>query len=316
MGQSTSCCSNSCRTLDNEENYPDGKPTIDRKEIQKFLKHYKPQEEKIVKVQALYKGKMQKRLYKRQIEEMKQIHDQQFLEPPAREVTTIPEYGNEATKQIEIQLGQFPYDPNEDPKDVELIERGPFELDNGAIYIGQWSKDGLRFGRGIQIWTDGSKYQGFWKNDMANGKGRLIHSDGDVYIGDWLNDKAHGFGVYTHMDGAKYEGEWKEDKQHGSGIETWPDNARYDGDYEYGKKHGKGTFHWADGSVYKGEFQHNNIHGKGVYVWSDQRKYDGDWVNNKMEGRGIFTWIDGRFYEGEYKDDKKEGKGIFKWPDG
>jgi len=42
------------------------------------------------------------------------------------------------------------------------------------------------------VWKDGSKYEGYWKNDMANGKGRLIHSDGDVYEGEWLNDKAHG----------------------------------------------------------------------------------------------------------------------------
>ena len=44
----------------------------------------------------------------------------------------------------------------------------------------------------MQLWRDGSKYEGYWSSDMANGKGRLIHSDGDVYEGDWLNDKAHG----------------------------------------------------------------------------------------------------------------------------
>lgn len=63
-------------------------------------------------------------------------------------------------------------------------------MDNGAIYTGQWTKDGLRHGRGIQIWTDGSKYEGYWSNDMANGRGRLIHFDGNVYEGEWYNDKA------------------------------------------------------------------------------------------------------------------------------
>jgi hypothetical protein len=52
------------------------------------------------------------------------------------------------------------------------------------------------------MWKDGSQYEGYWKNDMANGKGRLIHADGDVYEGDWLNDKAHETGTYTHLDGA------------------------------------------------------------------------------------------------------------------
>ena len=46
------------------------------------------------------------------------------------------------------------------------------------------------------MWNDGSKYEGFWKNDMANEKGRLLHADGDVYEGEWLDDKAHGKGHY------------------------------------------------------------------------------------------------------------------------
>ena len=43
----------------------------------------------------------------------------------------------------------------------------------------------MRQGRGMLIWKDGSKYEGYWKNDMTDGKGRLIHSDGDVYEGEW-----------------------------------------------------------------------------------------------------------------------------------
>jgi hypothetical protein len=43
----------------------------------------------------------------------------------------------------------------------------------------------IREGRGIQIWRDGSRYEGYWKNNRANGRGRLIHADGDVYEGEW-----------------------------------------------------------------------------------------------------------------------------------
>ena len=38
----------------------------------------------------------------------------------------------------------------------------------------------IRDGRGVQIWLDGSRYEGYWKNNKANGRGRLIHADGDV----------------------------------------------------------------------------------------------------------------------------------------
>ena len=48
----------------------------------------------------------------------------------------------------------------------------------------------------MQIWPDGSIYEGYWKNSKTTGNGRLIHADGDVYDGQWKDDKAHGFGIY------------------------------------------------------------------------------------------------------------------------
>ena len=41
------------------------------------------------------------------------------------------------------------------------------EFHNGAIYKGQWSRDGQREGKGLQIWRDGNKYEGYWKADKA-----------------------------------------------------------------------------------------------------------------------------------------------------
>lgn len=154
------------------------------------------------------------------------------------------------------------YKPLEDRVAVKLMQTTEYE--NKAIYYGERSIDkNLRHGRGIQVWIDGSRYEGYWKEDKANIQGKLTHADGDTYEGQWLDDKAHGVGVYTHTDGAKYEGEWKEDKQDGKGKETWPDGACYTGDYKQGKKSGIGYFKWADGSMYEGSFLDNNIHGQG-----------------------------------------------------
>ena len=281
--------------------------------------HLKKNVQKIIKIQACYRGYITRKKLGPEFARLR--HDKNQVEPVAskptrKKIAVVPDYSNPETRATEQRLGPFKYDKQPSDSDQELEDREPFELDNGAIYIGQWSKDGLRHGKGVQNWPDGSKYEGYWENDMANGRGRLIHADGDVYEGQWVNDKAHGNGVYIHMDGAQYVGEWKEDKQHGHGVETWPDGARYEGFYESGKKHGKGKFNWADGSTYEGEFFNNNIHGKGIYVWSDGRRYDGDWKNNKMDGKGLFTWADGRKYVGEYLDDKKHGQGEFSWPDG
>lgn len=130
----------------------------------------------------------------------------------ARELPEMPDHSNAATRETEERLGPFIFDKSENDKDLDVVTRGPYELDNGAIYHGQWTKQGLREGKGIQLWKDGSKYEGYGKRDQAYGYGRLIHADGDCYYGDWLNDKAHGRGTYEHMDGAKYIGDWKEDK--------------------------------------------------------------------------------------------------------
>lgn len=150
-------------------------------------------------------------------------------------------YENEVVADLTAKLGEFDYGPEQ--KNNQLEFRDAVVLPNGAKYHGQWIRSGeVRQGRGTQVWSDGSKYEGYWSDNKANGRGRLIHADGDVYEGEWKDDKAHGFGIYSHLDGAKYEGTWQEDRQHGKGVETWPDGARYEGDYVNGKKHGHGKF--------------------------------------------------------------------------
>ena len=213
-------------------------------------------------------------------------------------------YQNEVVEQIFSQLGPYDYAMAKNVVyDENIIMKGWRTLENGgnsnlkllsvlnntsiAKYNGEWDANrGVKHGKGTQIWPDGSRYDGYWRNDRANGPGRLIHADGDVYQGDWADDKANGWGQYMHLDGSTYEGYWQNDKQHGHGKEKWPDKAEYEGEYEFGKKHGHGRFFWADGSVYDGQFFDNNIQGEGIYQWADERKFQGSWVNNKMHGLG------------------------------
>ena len=53
------------------------------------------------------------------------------------------------SRDTKKQLGPFEYDQDEAQYGNDLINRGPYELDNGAVYQGQWTKDGLRQGKGI-----------------------------------------------------------------------------------------------------------------------------------------------------------------------
>ena len=58
---------------------------------------------------------------------------------------------NEVTKDRRQMLGPFEYtkyEEDNEQEDPELEKRGPLELDNQAIYVGQWSKNGFRHGKG------------------------------------------------------------------------------------------------------------------------------------------------------------------------
>lgn len=77
----------------------------------------------------------------------------------------MPDFSNDVTRGTESRLGAFVFDKEDSQRSFDLIEKGPYEMDNGAIYHGQWTKEGHRESKGTQVWKDGSKYTGYWKND-------------------------------------------------------------------------------------------------------------------------------------------------------
>ena len=215
----------------------------------------------------------------------------------------------------EIEKTQKKYKKINDGVSVTLKPQVKYE--NGSMYLGEWNNEDNRHGRGIQIFSDESRYSGQWSNDKPNGLGILRQKNGSYYDGQWLNGKAEGYGKAFLTNGNIYEGEWKNDKQEGKGKEIWPDGSVYEGQFHNGVKNGTGKFTWGKGDCfYEGEFLNNQMSGKGTFIFDDKRKYEGSWKNNKMDGFGKFEWPDGRIYEGEYKSDKKEGYGTFSWPDG
>jgi hypothetical protein len=59
-----------------------------------------------------------------------------------------------------------------------------------AQYKGMF-RNGKREGRGRMVWSDGSSFEGLWKNDERS-EGRMVMSNGCIYIGKFLEDKFHG----------------------------------------------------------------------------------------------------------------------------
>lgn len=46
----------------------------------------------------------------------------------------------------------------------------------------------MKNGKGVLEYSDGSKYEGYFKDDMREGKGQLKDVEGGVYVGDFAND--------------------------------------------------------------------------------------------------------------------------------
>ena len=42
--------------------------------------------------------------------------------------------------------------------------------------------------RGKQVWTDGTTYEGNYRDGLFNGKGRLISNDGNLFEGEFQNN--------------------------------------------------------------------------------------------------------------------------------
>ena len=63
------------------------------------------------------------------------------------------------------KLGPFLYERPPPGYDPRLRDKRPRQVfPNGVSYEGEWL-NGLRDGQGIQVWQDGSLYEGYFKND-------------------------------------------------------------------------------------------------------------------------------------------------------
>lgn len=180
-----------------------------------------------------------------------------------------------------------------------------------SVYKGHWSLDKKKYGYGILINSEGSKYEGLFRNGKLDGRGRYITIKGDFFDGNFSNGSTNGFGIFIHPDGSIYKGNWMNDLPWGEGEEWSSDGSYYKGDFFQGKKFGIGEFKWKDGAIYLGGIKNDLLNGDGIYTWSDGRRYKGFWQENNMHGYGVLENPDGTKYEGYFEINKKHGKGKY-----
>ena len=187
--------------------------------------------------------------------------------------------------------------------------------DGGRRYKGDWVA-GIREGRGVMTWEDGSKYDGEWRNHGREGQGIMLWSDGTKYDGEWRADEREGYGILERPDGSRYEGEWCDGKPQGRGVLVATDGSHYEGGVQNGKAHGQGVQVFPTGERHEGAFRGGHAHGAGVHTWKTGQRVEGVFRNGKAHGAGRIEFEDGSIYEGQIRGDIPSGDGVFTEPDG
>ena len=193
---------------------------------------------------------------------------------------------------------------------VESVEHGwgVFTWSSGTTYEGEIDK-GKMHGHGTVTWENGERYIGNFVQGVAT-TGIQLYPDGTKYKGEFKDKLEHGQGVVTYPDGLSYTGEFKYGYEDGQGVMTWPGGETLSGEFKEGNPvYGKSESPTSD-RIYEGEFLDWTFHGQGVMTWADGGRYEGKFKDGFMDGKGVYTWQDGRYYEGEWKKDKHDGPGV------
>ena len=93
------------------------------------------------------------------------------------------DYTNKTVDKIIATYGQYKCNKSIGTKYKEKRTFfGMEEQHNGAKYQGEIDPNEDAFhGYGTMIWKDGSRYDGWWRNDKPHHHGRLIMANGDMY---------------------------------------------------------------------------------------------------------------------------------------
>ncbi len=125
-------------------------------------------------------------------------------------------------------------------KDDKLDGQGRYTTTNGTVLEGQWREGRTWNAQGIDIWPDGTRYEGVWSRSGDTSRGEIRWKDGRKYEGEWKivegqQDLPNGQGTLSWPDGRKYVGAFKDGKRHGVGKMTYTDRKIEEGNWEEDK---------------------------------------------------------------------------------
>ena len=89
---------------------------------------------------------------------------------------------------------------------------------NNDHFIGQMANN-RKHGKGVYKYSDGTVYEGEFREDSQTGRGVLRYLNGDVYEGGLVDGLFSGEGRYHYKEeGMVYEGHWRNGVEYGKGV--------------------------------------------------------------------------------------------------
>ena len=159
-------------------------------------------------------------------------------------------------------------------KDGMKNGKGTYTNINGVKFLGDWVNGKLEGKNHVQLTLialdkikptekqSDAQYSGCLQGDCVNGSGAYKLSDGSVYNGQWKDGKFNGQGTYKFKDGTVYNGEFKDGNQNGQGTYKWSDKTAYTGQWKDGKENGQGTYKNINGVKFSGIWVNSTLNGK------------------------------------------------------
>ena len=130
--------------------------------------------------------------------------------------------------------------------------------------------------------------QGYWEFSNLNGIAIEVWNDGTYFQGEYENNKKNEIGLYRWPDGTIYQGEFKDGEMTGKGVIFYSDDSVFSGEMLNGYMNGYGMFTWGNGALYMGTYFQDIKHGFGIYIWETKTFicYIGFWDMGKQQGIG------------------------------
>lgn len=145
-------------------------------------------------------------------------------------------------------------------KELRVWDAAP-ELKLDVSWEGARNSRNEAEGEGGLTWRDEKGEVSIYSGTMVGGKreglGTWLHRSGSKYIGYWKDNLKHGAGEYWLKDGGYYKGEFNKDKPHGTGRIVSVDGVIYEGQFVDGKKQGTGVMKFPDGRIHNSTWEND-----------------------------------------------------------